>query len=1243
MCNKSTPLDDFSELRSKAQKLLEKNHKNNHHSSASSEELHRIVHELEVHQIELEIQQKELVDMRNELEKSLKRFTDIYEFSPLGYLTIARNTSIIGLNLMAAKMLGIDRSLLLNDKLTNYISPEDLHVFTALLDKVFKSPASKCSEVLRLQVAVNTDLSKKMKGIVTTLTVSIDAIVSENSDECQLIFSDISRLQEIENEMLVTNERLQLIMDATHSGTWEWDLETNSNVWSDNVWSAIDNFGLEPLSRNASYDLWKQFLLPEDREKIDKIVLDAIKKEEEFTVEWRVRDVSGQDHWVMSKGSPIQGPGNKINRYGGIIVDITDLKIAREKGNKAQALNKTIIDSIPGPFYIIDAQGFYAGWNAFDRDVIAGKLESEMATMQVIATAHPDDQALIQEKIASVLEHGIDECVEGRILLRGGPEFRWFVMSARRVIIDGNPFLIGIGTDITERKKIEDVQRFLSHTSYVMQDEPFFNALASYLAECLDLDFVCIDILEGDGLTARTLAVWCDGHFEDNVAYALKDTPCGDVVRKDICCFPANVCQSFPRDQVLKDLQAESYVGVTLMNHSGRPIGLIAVIGRRPLADHRMAEAILKMVSSRAAGELERMLNEEALRESEKKYRDLFERVPIGLYQTTLDGKIMSANQGCLDLIRCPASDSNALFEKDIAKSYVHLEDRVRLKELLLKQGHVNNFEAEFSRMDGTTAWLSNSAKIVRGENGYPDFVTGSFVDVTKRKHAEDELKKLSVAITQSPAVVIITDPEGNIEYVNPAFSLLTEYGFDEVKGKNPRILQSGLMPKDVHKNLWDTILSGEIWQGEFYNRKKNGKLYWEHAIVSAILDENGNITNFVSVKEDISEKKILWNDLIEAKEKAEENDKLKSAFLANISHEIRTPMNGILGFSELLKDADLSGEQQQEYIDLIQKSGERMLNLINDLIDISRIDAKEIVLHISETPLNKLIHNLYSFFKPAAEKKELLLNCSVGLTDSESIIETDAQKLEQVLTNLVQNALKFTNQGYINIGYARKESMLEFFVEDSGIGIPQEMKESVFDRFRQVDNSFSRFHEGAGLGLSISKGFVEMLGGTIRVEPADSGGSRFLFTLPYNPSGVSKKLTPKADQAFPEYAVPETGLTILIADDEEISGILLKKTLKMDNVTLLSAGNGEEAVELVESHPEIDIVLMDIKMPIMNGYNATMRIKQMRPGLPVIAQTAFASADERKKAAEAGCDAFISKPVKKNELLILMRALLKR
>lgn len=514
------------------------------------------------------------------------------------------------------------------------------------------------------------------------------------------------------------------------------------------------------------------------------------------------------------------------------------------------------------------------------------------------------------------------------------------------------------------------------------------------------------------------------------------------------------------------------------------------------------------------------------------------------------------------------------------------------------------------------------------------------FINEPDRKESDEELKKLSVAIRQSPLAVVITDPLGNIEYINPAFTRDMGYSLDEVKGQDFRIFQSGKMPADAYNDLLETLLSGGVWRGELHNKKKNGDLYWENALISAIRNDDGVITNFVAVKENITEKKKQWVELLAAKEKAETNDRLKSAFLANISHEIRTPMNGILGFSELLREPRLSGEKQAEYIDLIHQSGMRMLGIINDLLDISRIEAGETVLQISETPVNGLLRDLLAFFKPEAESKMLRLNCTEGLSDSESVIKTDSLRLSQILTNLVKNALKFTNTGGIDFGYTRKNTLLEFYVIDSGIGIPVDMKERIFERFHQADNAQTKGTEGAGLGLSISRELVAMLGGTIRVESEKGMGSTFFFTIPYNPES-----SPKFEQPSPIASGDQfkalSNLTILIAEDDEASSYLLKKCLKAENITTFSAVNGEEALRQVESHPEIGLVLMDIRMPEMNGIDATMQIKQHRPDFPIIALSAFASQEEREMARQSGCDGFITKPINMSELLELINELL--
>jgi len=748
-----SPADDFSELRSLAEQSVQKSQQTTINPTSSPEEMLRLIHELAVHQMELEMQQQELIRSREELEKSLDRYTNLYDLAPVGYLTLALDGKIIEINLTAATILDVARSRLHGKRLQNFIAHKDYQTFTALLARALGHRDPNYCEVV---------LSLHDRETLSLKTVRIEAVISDDGKEFRTILTDISRQTKMEQAMRVTNERQQLIIDATHSGSWEWDLQTNQTIWSNELWLLL---GLEPFSCEATYWAWKQSIFEEDRERVEQVVLKAAERGEEFAVEWRVKNGANQKRWLMTKGTPFLGDDSLVSRYVGIVIDITELKRAQEIGKNEQAFSKTIIDSIPGAFYIMGANGCYTGWNTFLRDDIVGKPESEMRQVEAISTIHPEDREFLQQKIMNVLEFDVEEHLEVRVLLHGGPEFRWFLMTCRRIIVEGNPFLIGTGSDITDRKKIEHLQLFLSYSIHASEKEPFFNSLAQYIAESLNMDFVCIDSLDGDGLAAKTLAVWSDGHFQDNVEYTLNDTPCGSVVGKDICCFPASVCQLFPRDQVLQELQAESYVGVTLWNHIGQPIGLIAVISRRPLRDRKLAEATLKMISIRAASELERLQNEQSLRASEQKYRELFNSVPVGLYQSTMDGKIIAANQHCLNISRCKKSEQEAWFKQDTRQSYVNPEDSRRFRDLLLQQGSINNFEADFILMDGTIATLSNTAKIVFNEEGVADFIAGSFVDVTKQKQNERERAMLTDQLQQSQKMEMVGRLAGGIAH----------------------------------------------------------------------------------------------------------------------------------------------------------------------------------------------------------------------------------------------------------------------------------------------------------------------------------------------------------------------------------------------------------------------------------------------------------------------------------------------
>ena len=384
----------------------------------------------------------------------------------------------------------------------------------------------------------------------------------------------------------------------------------------------------------------------------------------------------------------------------------------------------------------------------------------------------------------------------------------------------------------------------------------------------------------------------------------------------------------------------------------------------------------------------------------------------------------------------------------------------------------------------------------------------------------------------------------------------------------------------------------------------------------------------------DITELKHTQDELKKAKEKAEESDRLKSVFLANMSHEIRTPMNGILGFADLLKIPHLSQESQKKYIEAIELSGKRMLDIINDLIDISRIEAGQAEARKEQTNIPALLGELMLFFAPEAEKRGINLKLNSELPSDEFSIETDKTKLAQIIVNLMKNALKFTKSGgFIELGCNMKNlSHLYFYVKDTGVGIKKELQEKVFERFRQGENSNEI--EGVGLGLAISKAYVELLGGKIGTSSIEGKGSVFFFSLPFN-SHVIRIIPATAESTDLSQDIQEIipCISVLIAEDDEISYVLLRESLRLKNINTYRARNGLEAVNMIKNQSDINLVLMDIKMPVMGGIEATRLIKELSPKTPVIIQSAYANQAEIQQTYQAGCDDYMTKPVNINVL----------
>jgi len=384
-----------------------------------------------------------------------------------------------------------------------------------------------------------------------------------------------------------------------------------------------------------------------------------------------------------------------------------------------------------------------------------------------------------------------------------------------------------------------------------------------------------------------------------------------------------------------------------------------------------------------------------------------------------------------------------------------------------------------------------------------------------------------------------------------------------------------------------------------------------------------------IVIIKDITLRKETEKSLLAAKEKAEESDNLKTAFLSNMSHEIRTPMNAIVGFSQLLNNPNFDQDKKDVFVEQININSESLLKLIEDIIYISKIEAGKVEITKTECLINKLLKELHTSFiehKRRMDKEHLNLELKLGLDEPDLIIHTDPQRLKQVITNLLGNALKFTEEGTVEFGYTVKnDGFLQFYVKDTGMGIKKEKLSYVFDRFTKVSATKTKLYGGTGLGLSITKHLVEHLGGKIKVDSIENKGSLFVFTHPYEKHHIDHGKSSRATQTSYEEFLENT--YILVAEDEEINFLFLKETLHQSGAKVEWAKNGQEAVDMA-LNTEYDLILMDMKMPIMDGYDATRKIKKLKPNMTIIAQTAYALPEEQKKGYDVGCDFYLSKPI---------------
>ena len=665
-------------------------------------------------------------------------------------------------------------------------------------------------------------------------------------------------------------------------------------------------------------------------------------------------------------------------------------------------------------------------------------------------------------------------------------------------------------------------------------------------------------------------------------------------------------------------------------------------------------EGICKDITERIRSAKEILEAKEKAEESEMQFRNLFENASDAIFIAEEEsGVIIDVNHAAEKLMLMDRDELIGIHQSKLHPSEVSDFSKDSFKKHTKKPVDDRTplfIENDVVRRDGTRVPVEVLANklMYKGKQ----CLVGTFRDITERRNAEleiikakEKIERHAIELNKVQTITHVGSWYLDIETDDVVWTeeLYKMYGFDPKLPPPPYSEHMKLFVPEsweiLSTSLARTRETGIPYELELKTVRKDKSNGWMWVRGDALFDKNNNIVGLWGAAQDITERKFIEEQLRVAKEKAEESDRLKSAFLANMSHEIRTPMNGILGFAQLLKEPDLSGDEQKEFISIIEKSGKRMLNIINDIIDISKIEAGLMKLNIQESNINDQIKYIYSFFQPEASYKNIELLVHTPLPDQSATICTDKEKVFAIFTNLVKNAIKFTDRGSIELGYILKiennSKSLQFFVKDTGIGIPQSRQQAIFERFIQADITDAKAYQGAGLGLAITKAYIEMLGGNIWVESQEGKGSSFYFTLPYNDDNNCET------NIYNEYIKIEAGiknkLKVMIAEDDKISEKLVEKFIGEFSTDIIKVNNGNDAIETCRNNPDINLIMMDIQMPEVDGYKATKRIREFNKDVVIIAQTAYGLVGDKEKALDAGCNDYISKPIDKEELTKLI------
>ena len=931
---------------------------------------------------------------------------------------------------------------------------------------------------------------------------------------------------------------------------------------------------------------------------------------------------------------------------------------------KSNDLLKTIINAAPVAIIDMDLDGIVRSiWNP-----MAEKLSgwsAEQAIGSFLPTI-PEDKKEEFKGFREIIRQGGElNGVEVRRKKRDGTPITYSIYASplhdSENNITGN---IAVLVDITTKKIEEEHQQTINKISNVflsIQDDEMYSEVLSLVVSALECNFGIFGYIDENGdliVPSLTRDVWDKCNIlEKSIIFPSNtwgESLWGRAIREKKSFYSAG-----PFKTPYGHVEIDNFLTIPILFRDG-VIGILSVANKRNGFNNddigfltQISSYISPILNARLQRDriekIRRSITEKLFKQ-ERTLRNAQRIAKVGSLEFDLETNSVDISEEFYEIFGILPGEFQNTPEKFL--DFISPDDRPEAEVIILKSK--DNLQAvDLTRKiqrasDGEIRIIHAISDIIRDDQGRPKTILYTIKDLTEIYNIKESLQEYKLAVDQSPVSIVITNAYGDIEYVNPKFIEITGYQLDEVLGKNPKILQGGQKSKEEYKHLWDTILSGREWTGEFYNKRKNGTYFWELAYISSIKDEDGNITHFIGVKEDISERKKIEEELITAKEKAEEMSRLKSSLLLNMSHELRTPMNGILGYSNLLLEESLEPNSRQ-MVNIIHSSGKRLMNTLNSIIDLSQVESEREKLKLEITRLGDIIINTQSRFEIEAKQKGLLFRSEI---DNNIYAMVDIRLFQNIINHLLDNAIKFTEKGTVSITLSKVEIQGILFAsiifKDTGVGIRPEVIPYIFEEFRQGSEGIGRHFEGLGLGLTLCKRFVELLNGEIFVESIPDIGST--FTVRFKAHSRIPLVIPKADSPLSESLDREKDTIprlikpkVLIVEDNkqncELMEIYLKRSFQIDTVQ-----SGRLALKQVLIN-QYDIILMDINLgPDMDGIQVTKEIRKFDQykNIPIVAVTGFSTDEEKEIILRGGLNGILSKPFTRDELIAIVTLNLK-